>query len=78
MHTLVCGKDQADAGYQSGLVNLMLSSHNEAIKTLFHQSTSDLSNPHVLTTHFQSLFVYFCYAFILGLLTYGIAVPSGH
>ena len=77
MHTLVCGKDQADAGYQSGLVNLMLSSHNEAIKTLFHQSTSDLSNPHVLTTHFQSLFVYFCYAFILGLLTYGIAVPSG-
>ena len=77
MHTLVCGKDQADAGFESGLVNLMLTSHNEAIKTLFHQSTSDLSNPHVLTTHFQSLFVYFCYAFILGLLTYGIAVPSG-
>ena len=58
-------------GHHSGLGTMTLSSHEHAIKVLFHATGSpSVANLRVSLT-------YFFFSFFLGILTYGLPVPSG-
>ena len=65
-HHYVCG----EAGLESPLVRLLLNPHEEGIKTLFHAPASHGMGP-------QVCLVFFVFSFVFGLLTYGLALPSG-
>ena len=67
-HEIVCH----DEHKRSEAVTLLLASHDEAIKTLFHsEGQGDFEAPML------AFGLFFCFSFGMGLITYGIAVPSG-
>jgi len=67
-HEMVC----RDEHKRSEAVTLLLASHDEAIKTLFHsEGQGDFEAPML------AFGLFFCFSFGMGLVTYGIAVPSG-
>jgi len=72
-HLLVCGTEG-----QSALVRLLLSTHDNAIKLLFHAQDCATRGDGV-DSPFTPLvcIVFFLFSFLLGCLTYGVAVPSG-
>lgn len=65
-HRFVCGDD----GYESPLVRLLLAPHDEGIKVLFHAPAE-----HGVSLTVSAIF--FAFSFVFGLLTYGLALPSG-
>jgi hypothetical protein len=75
MHRLACGSSEE----RSEGVTLLLASHDEAIKSLFHEPTDgdDASGRANFDSRVLTFVVFFCFSFGLGLLTYGSAVPSG-
>ena len=75
MHRLACGSSEE----RSEGVTLLLASHDEAIKSLFHEPTDgdDASGRANFESRVLTFVVFFCFSFGLGLLTYGCAVPSG-
>ncbi|KAI4347416.1 hypothetical protein L6164_008232 [Bauhinia variegata] len=61
---------QCPPGHYNDLASLFLNTNDDAIRNLFSTST---------TREFRisSLFIFFAAIYILGIITYGIAVPSG-
>ncbi|GAB2278193.1 hypothetical protein Dimus_012886 [Dionaea muscipula] len=58
------------AGYYSDLASLILTTNDDAIRNLFISSSEK-------DFHLSTLFVFFTAVFCLGIVTYGIAIPSG-
>lgn len=61
---------QCGTGYYNDLATLFLNTNDDAIRNLFSSSTTK-------EFHISSLFIYFIAVYFLGILTYGIAIPSG-
>ena len=61
---------QCPSGYYNDLASLFLNTNDDAIRNLF--STSTLKEFHI-----SSLFIFFGAVYCLGIITYGIAIPSG-
>ncbi|XP_047081718.1 chloride channel protein CLC-c-like [Lolium rigidum] len=61
---------QCPPGYYNGLASLFFNTNDDAIRNLFSNGTE-------LEFHMYSLIIFFIAIYCLGLLTYGIAVPSG-
>jgi len=61
---------QCPPGYYNGLASLFFSTNDDAIRNLFSSGTEN-------EFHMSTLFVFFTAIYCLGLVTYGIAVPSG-
>ncbi|KAJ4715767.1 Chloride channel protein [Melia azedarach] len=61
---------QCPAGYYNDLASLFLNTNDDAIRNLLSTSTTR-------EFHISSLFVFFAAAYFLGIVTYGIAIPSG-
>ena len=61
---------QCPPGYYNGLASLFFNTNDDAIRNLFSNGTE-------AEFHMSSLFIFFIAIYCLGLLTYGIAVPSG-
>jgi chloride channel 7 len=61
---------QCPPGHYNGLASLFFNTNDDAIRNLFSRGTAN-------EFHMSSLFVFFTAIYCLGLLTYGIAVPSG-
>uniref|UniRef100_K3Y593 CBS domain-containing protein n=1 Tax=Setaria italica TaxID=4555 RepID=K3Y593_SETIT len=61
---------QCPAGYYNGLASLFFNTNDDAIRNLFSSGTEK-------EFHMSTLFVFFTAIYCLGLVTYGIAVPSG-
>ncbi|RDY07107.1 Chloride channel protein CLC-c, partial [Mucuna pruriens] len=61
---------QCPAGYYNDLASLFLNTNDDAIRNLF--------SPRIIKEfHISSLFIYFATIYCLGIITYGIAIPSG-
>ena len=86
MHLLVC----REAGQDSALVRLLFADNNEAIKTLFHEDVTVANRPrdaierlfHKTARSSQRItplvcLIFFLYSLGFGLITYGLALPSG-
>lgn len=61
---------QCPSGYYNDLASLFLNTNDDAIRNLFSTST-------VKEFHISSLFIFFGAVYCLGIITYGIAIPSG-
>ncbi|KAL9671934.1 hypothetical protein QQ045_009508 [Rhodiola kirilowii] len=61
---------QCGSGYYNDLATLFLNTNDDAIRNLFSSSTTK-------EFHISSLFIYFFAVYFLGIITYGIAIPSG-
>lgn len=61
---------QCPDGYYNDLASLFLNTNDDAIRNLFSTTT-------FREFHISSLFIFFATIYILGVITYGIAVPSG-
>ncbi|KAK7270755.1 hypothetical protein RJT34_26153 [Clitoria ternatea] len=61
---------QCPPGYYNDLASLFLNTNDDAIRNLF--------SPRITKEfHISSLFIYFFTIYCLGIITYGIAIPSG-
>nr|KYP42274.1 Chloride channel protein CLC-c [Cajanus cajan] len=61
---------QCPPGYYNDLASLFLNTNDDAIRNLF--------SPRIIKEfHISSLFIYFATIYFLGIITYGIAIPSG-
>ena len=61
---------QCPPGYYNDLASLFLNTNDDAIRNLF--------SPRIIKEfHITSLFIYFATIYCLGIITYGIAIPSG-
>ncbi|XP_050381898.1 chloride channel protein CLC-c isoform X1 [Argentina anserina] len=58
------------SGYYNDIASLFLNTNDDAIRNLFGTDTTK-------EFHIYSLFIFFAAVFILGVVTYGIAIPSG-
>nr|XP_015620850.1 chloride channel protein CLC-c isoform X2 [Oryza sativa Japonica Group] len=61
---------QCPPGHYNGLASLFFNTNDDAIRNLFSSGTEK-------EFHMSTLFVFFTAIYCLGLVTYGIAVPSG-
>lgn len=61
---------QCPSGHYNDLASLFLNTNDDAIRNLFSGGTDN-------EFHMSSLFVFFVAVFLLGVVTYGIAIPSG-
>ncbi|RRT68305.1 hypothetical protein B296_00005775 [Ensete ventricosum] len=61
---------QCPPGHYNDLASLFLNTNDDAIRNLFSAGTDN-------EFHMSTLFVFFAAVYCLGLLTYGVAVPSG-
>ncbi|XP_078173012.1 chloride channel protein CLC-c-like isoform X1 [Carex rostrata] len=61
---------QCPPGYYNGLASLFFNTNDDAIRNLFSSGTQN-------EFHLSSLFIFFTAIYSLGIITYGIAVPSG-
>ncbi|CAO2042399.1 unnamed protein product [Urochloa humidicola] len=61
---------QCPPGHYNGLASLFFNTNDDAIRNLFSSGTEN-------EFHMSTLFVFFTAIYCLGLVTYGIAVPSG-
>lgn len=61
---------QCPPGHYNDLASLMLNTNDDAIRNLF-------SSKNVNEFHITTLFTFFTAMFFLGIVTYGIAIPSG-
>ncbi|KAI5005494.1 hypothetical protein ZWY2020_032737 [Hordeum vulgare] len=61
---------QCPPGYYNGMASLFFNTNDDAIRNLFSTGTAT-------EYHMSSLFIFFVAIYCLGLVTYGIAVPSG-
>ncbi|KAF3444191.1 hypothetical protein FNV43_RR13881 [Rhamnella rubrinervis] len=61
---------QCPPGHYNDLASLFLNTNDDAIRNLFSTSTSK-------EFHISSLFIFFASVYCLGIITYGIAIPSG-
>ncbi|KAJ3675314.1 hypothetical protein LUZ60_004356 [Juncus effusus] len=61
---------QCSEGYYNDLASLFFNTNEDAIRNLFSSGTEN-------EFHLSSLFVFFTAIYCLGILTYGVAVPSG-
>ncbi|KAI4330085.1 hypothetical protein MLD38_028393 [Melastoma candidum] len=61
---------QCQPGYYNDLASLFLNTNDDAIRNLLSTSTTN-------EFRITSLFIFFCAVFSLGIITYGIAIPSG-
>lgn len=61
---------QCPPGYYNDLASLFLNTNDDAIRNLFSSGTDK-------EFHMSSLFIFFAAIYFLGLVTYGVAVPSG-
>ncbi|XP_057972011.1 chloride channel protein CLC-c-like isoform X2 [Malania oleifera] len=61
---------QCPTGHYNDLASLFLNTNDDAIRNLFSTSTEK-------EFHISSLFIFFAAVYCLGIVTYGIAVPSG-
>ncbi|KQJ99904.1 chloride channel protein CLC-c [Brachypodium distachyon] len=61
---------QCPPGHYNGLASLFFNTNDDAIRNLFSNGTET-------EFHMSSLFIFFIAIYCLGLVTYGIAVPSG-
>ncbi|KAJ1271138.1 hypothetical protein BS78_06G106000 [Paspalum vaginatum] len=61
---------QCPPGYYNGLASLFFNTNDDAIRNLFSSGTEN-------EFHMSTLLVFFTAIYCLGLVTYGIAVPSG-
>lgn len=61
---------QCPSGQYNDLASLFLNTNDDAIRNLFSGGTDN-------EYHLSTLFIFFAAIFFLGLITYGIAVPSG-
>lgn len=61
---------QCSSGYYNDLASLFLNTYDDAIRNLFSTSTRKEFN-------ISSLFIFFGAVYFLGIITYGIAIPSG-
>ncbi|KAH9684737.1 chloride channel protein CLC-c [Citrus sinensis] len=61
---------QCPAGHYNDLASLFLNTNDDAIRNLFSSGTSK-------EFHLSTLLVFFVAIYCLGIITYGIAVPSG-
>ncbi|KAF5469682.1 hypothetical protein F2P56_013737 [Juglans regia] len=61
---------QCSSGYYNDLASLFLNTNDDAIRNLFSTSTTK-------EFHISSLFIFFGAVYCLGIITYGIAIPSG-
>lgn len=57
-------------GHYNDLASLFLNTNDDAIRNLFSTSTRQ-------EFHIMSLFIFFAVVYFLGVITYGIAIPSG-
>ncbi|OMP01132.1 Cystathionine beta-synthase, core [Corchorus olitorius] len=61
---------QCPPGHYNDLASLFLNTNDDAIRNLFSTST-------IKEFHISSLFIFFGTVYFLGIITYGIAIPSG-
>lgn len=61
---------QCPPGYYNDLASLFLNTNDDAIRNLFSPRT-------IKVFHIATLFIYFVTIYCLGVITYGIAIPSG-
>ncbi|XP_027193252.1 chloride channel protein CLC-c-like isoform X3 [Cicer arietinum] len=61
---------QCPPGYYNDLASLFLNTNDDAIRNLFSPKINK-------EFHISSLFIFFAAVYFLGIITYGIAVPSG-
>ncbi|GAV57078.1 CBS domain-containing protein/Voltage_CLC domain-containing protein [Cephalotus follicularis] len=61
---------QCESGYYNDLASLFLNTNDDAIRNLFSTSTKK-------EFQISSLFIFLGAVYILGIITYGIAIPSG-
>lgn len=61
---------QCPSGHYNDLASLSLSTSDDAIRNLFSPRTAK-------EFHISSLFIFFASVYCLGIITYGIAIPSG-
>ncbi|XP_058090043.1 chloride channel protein CLC-c-like isoform X2 [Magnolia sinica] len=61
---------QCPAGHYNDLASLFLNTNDDGIRNLFSSGTDS-------EFHISTLFIFFAGVYCLGILTYGIAVPSG-
>nr|AXR75223.1 CLC-1b [Nicotiana benthamiana] len=61
---------QCPAGHYNDLASLFMNTNDDAIRNLFSSDNSS-------EFHLSSLFVFFAGVYCLGVVTYGIAIPSG-
>ncbi|XP_047310446.1 chloride channel protein CLC-c-like [Impatiens glandulifera] len=61
---------QCPSGYYNDMASLFLSTNDDAIRNLFSTSTHK-------EFHISTLFIFFFAIYFLGIITYGIAIPSG-
>ncbi|XVF60957.1 hypothetical protein PTKIN_Ptkin08bG0089300 [Pterospermum kingtungense] len=61
---------QCPSGHYNDLASLFLNTNDDAIRNLLSTST-------VKEFHISSLFIFFIAVYCLGVITYGIAIPSG-
>lgn len=61
---------QCPPGHYNDLASLFLNTNDDAIRNLFSTSTRK-------EFHISSLFIFFAVVYFLGVITYGIAIPSG-
>ncbi|GLT41576.1 hypothetical protein SLA2020_156290 [Shorea laevis] len=61
---------QCSSGYYNDLASLFLNTNDDAIRNLVSTSTEK-------EFHISSLLIYFAAVYCLGVITYGIAIPSG-
>ncbi|KAF6174240.1 hypothetical protein GIB67_033772 [Kingdonia uniflora] len=61
---------QCPPGHYNDLASLFLNTNDNAIRNLFSSNTEN-------EFYYSSLFIFFTAIYILGVITYGIAIPSG-
>ncbi|CAN4110768.1 unnamed protein product [Withania somnifera] len=61
---------QCPAGYYNDLASLFMNTNDDAIRNLFRSDNSS-------EFHLSTLLVFFAGVYCLGIITYGIAIPSG-
>ncbi|KAK3027762.1 hypothetical protein RJ639_042254 [Escallonia herrerae] len=61
---------QCPSGYYNDLASLFLNTNDDSIRNLFSTSTEK-------EFHISTLFIFFAAIYCLGIITYGIAIPSG-
>ncbi|KAF6142204.1 hypothetical protein GIB67_037122 [Kingdonia uniflora] len=61
---------QCPPGHYNDLASLFLNTNDDAIRNLFSSNTEN-------EFYYSSLFIFFTAIYILGVITYGIAIPSG-
>ncbi|CAA2963711.1 chloride channel CLC-c-like [Olea europaea subsp. europaea] len=61
---------QCAEGHYNGLASLFLNTNDDAIRNLFSSTNKN-------EFHISALFIFFAAVYFLGVITYGIAIPSG-